>query len=140
MSDVFQAGHNCPVRFQVSGQAVATLAVTAHSLDISVLLYNVTNTSHGGDTARIAGLRDAAGSIQADFDADLPPYLNPPFIQEGVSGIFLFFYSAVSLNRPIQVPMIIEKVHYSMQVGSQTKYSFDVKMNKLAGLLVYPSL
>jgi hypothetical protein len=137
----YQPSHNCPVRFQVLGQGtVAQINVTSHDLDIEVLLYDVTNVTHGGDRARIAGLRDASATINADFDADYPPYLFPPNIIEGTSGIFLFYYSALALGRPIQVPMIIGKIHYSMKIAEQTKWSFDVKLNKLAGLLVYPGL
>lgn len=140
MANNFQAGHLCPVQLQVAGQGIlSTIAVTSHNLDIERLLYDVTNTSHGGDRARISGLRDVKGTVNADFDADVPPYIFPPLIQEGVSGIMFFFYSAISLGRPIQVPIIIGAIHYKMEVGAQTKYSFDVSMNKLAGLMVYPA-
>ncbi len=134
MANNFMAGHNCPVQFQVLGQnVVSLLAITSHNLDIERALYDVTNTSHGGDRARISGLRDCKGTVSADFDADVPPYLNPPFIEEGVSGIMLFYYSSYALGRPIQVPIIIGSIHYKMEVGAQIKYSFDVAM------FVYPA-
>ena len=139
--DNFQSGANCPVRFQVTGQGgVSTLNVTSHNLDEMMTLADVSNTSHGGRSARLATKGDHKGTVNADFDADYPPYLNPPFIRAGVSGIMLFFYSALSLGRPIQVPVIIGRVHYEMAgVGSQTKWSFDVEENILAGLFVMPS-
>lgn len=139
MANNFHGGENQPVQFAVTGGANALLNVTGHSLDIMRILFDVTNTSHGGDTARISGKRDASGTVNADFDADLPPYLNPPNIIEGVLGIMLFFYSPLVLGRPIQVPVIVEKIHYQSAVDAKTIYSFDVKMSKIAGALVYPA-
>ena len=137
----FQPGHNCPVRFQVLGQGpVSLLNVTSHNLDLSVLLYDTTHTGNLGNTSRTVGKRDAAATVSYDIDADAPPYLNPPLIIDGVSGFFLFYYSALTLGRPLQVPMTIEKVHYEMQIGSQTKGSFDAKLNGHIGVIVYPGL
>ena len=140
MSGNYQSGHNTGVYFEVLGQGtVSSLCVSSHSLDISVLLFDVTGTCHGGNTARLAGKRDAAGTVNAFFDADSPPYLNPPYIREGVSGVMLFYFSSLALGRPMQVPVIIEKVHYETAVAGETKYSFDVKMNSLAGTFAMPA-
>lgn len=140
----YQPGFACPVQWvpydlgKISGRLV-TLDVESHSVDISVILSEIMHTGLGGDTGRLANRRDASGTVNADFDADLPPYLDPPRLREGQSGYILFYYSALSLKRPIQVPMIIEKLHYEMQQGSHTKYSFDVKMNALIGTIIYPT-
>lgn len=133
----FQRGDQLPVSFQALGQGnVAVLAITGYTLDVSVLLFDVTNTSTGGNTARLAGKRDASGTINYDFDANSPTYLTPPNLVEGVSGVMLFF---VKPNNPIQVPIIIEKMHLESSVTSELKGSCDVKMNALAGQFVYPT-
>lgn len=140
MSDNYQAGAFAPVQFQVLGQGqVALLNVTGHNLDDLIALIDVSGTRHAGLTARLAAKADAAGTVNAEFDADNPPYLNPPNIRKGVSGILLAYYSALSLGRPFQVPVIIEKVHYETSVAAESKWSFDWRMNAIAGVFVYPS-
>ncbi len=139
-NEAFQAGHNCPVSFQVFGQgAIALLNVTSHSMDELIALFDVSNTGHGGRTARLAGKGDHSGTVNCDFDADFPPYRNPPNIRAGVSGVILSYFSAYVLGKPITVPVIIEKVHYETAVGSQSKWSFDVKENIIAGSFVMPA-
>ena len=38
-------------------------------------------------------------------------------------------------EQDLTCPVVVEKVHFESQVGSQVKYSFEVKMNVLAGLM-----
>jgi hypothetical protein len=102
-----------------------------------VLTFDVTNTSHGGNTARLGGKRDGRGTIQLDFDADLPPYLAQPNIIEGVSGVVQEF---VSPTRAIQTPVIIKAVKYVSSVGAQLKFTVDWEFNILAGLYVLPGV
>ncbi len=146
----FQRGDLCGVAFQaVSGgnaDTVVTLNVTQHSLEDSAKLFDVTHTGLNGiGTARIAGKNDLHGTVHADFDADQPPYLDPPHITSGTSCLMIFALSAPpgtgpnpagsgSVQRQITIPAIVEKVHYQSQVTSQVKYSFDVKMNVIAGV------
>ena len=112
------------------------LNVTGWEGQRNVLLFDVTNVSHGGNTARIAGKRDGSGNIQLDFDAGLPIYAPPFGIQEGVSGVI---FESVSPLRAIQTPVILEALKFVSQISSQLKYNFDWKMNTLAGLFVYPA-
>lgn len=133
MADNYQRGDLCPVVFQPSNGPAYTLNVTGHNLDISSLLFDVTGTRHGGaGTARIAGKRDVDGSVAMKYDADLAPYAL--YLIDGVSGMMLFY---VTPTRPVQVPVIIEKVHYQCTVGSDVEFVCNVKMNILAGALVY---
>ena len=136
----YQRGDFCPVLWQPAGGALATLNIKAHSLDISSLLFDVSNTGSslltGGLRARIPGLRDVQGTVSADYDLDSPPY-GAISIFDGLSGVCGFNLSPL---KTLQVPVIIEKVHYEMAVESEIKYSFDVKANSRAGLIVYPPL
>lgn len=136
----FVPGTVTPVSFQVFGQGIVSLLnITGHSMDEMTQLFDVSNTGHGGRTARLAGKGDHSGTVNADFDLDAPPYLNPPNIRSGVSGIILAYFSHYSLGRPMQIPVIIEKVHYEVSIGSQSKWSFDVKENIIAGSFVMPA-
>src|SRR5947209_1306803 len=110
MSFNFAPGHFAPVQWQpVSGQA-ATLNIKGHDLTLSVLLHDVTGTSALGVRMRIAGPTDVEGNVQCDMDLDAPPYGTPPLIIPGVSGVAAFGFS---LTRSIQVPLIVEKLHFA---------------------------
>lgn len=112
------------------------LNIKSHSLDISVMLHDVTHTASGGIRARLAGVTDLAGDVEADFDLDAPPYSTLIDIFPGLSGIMLFGLSAL---KAIQVPVIVEKKRYQMTIDSEVKYSFSVKANSRAGFFVYPA-
>ena len=133
MSDNFQRGDLCPAVFQLSGGTAYTLNITGHNLDISSLLFDVTHAGHAGaGTARIAGKRDVSGQVKMDYDADRTPYALG--LVDGYSGIMLFY---VTPTRAIQIPVIIEKVNYQSASQGKVEFGCDVKMNILAGVLVY---
>lgn len=133
MANNFQRGDLIPVTFQPVSGAAVTLNITGHNLDISSLLHEVTHTGHNGaGTARIAGKQDVSGTVTMDYDADRSPYsLN---LTNGTSGFMLFY---VTPTRPIQVPIIIEKVNYKSAVAGKVEFGCDVKMNVNVGTLVY---
>ena len=139
----FQPGFVTGVQFKATGQGnTATLnAISSKSIDFLCTLIDVSgyNMAQQGRTGRLAGKLDTAVTISMHFDADNPPYLNPPFIQPGVSGILLYFLSTLSLNRPIQVPVIIEKCHSEDSYETNVKWNVDIKENAYAGLFVWPS-
>lgn len=137
----FQRGDMLPVRFQPQGGAAVTLNIRGWSGDDEVLRFDVTNTGHGGETARISGKHDWRGTVNADFDLDAPPYGNgagQPQIRAGTRGVILKYVST-ALDKAIQIPVIVAKVHYESAVENQLKYSFDVELNILAGDFVYPA-
>lgn len=72
-----------------------------------------------------------------DMDLDEPPYLDPPLLIAGVSGMGAFGVSALKL---IQVPLIIEQLHFSSATDQEVKWDFDAKCNSRAGFIVYPPL
>jgi hypothetical protein len=49
----------------------------------------------------------------------------------------LFFISPI---KAIQLPGIIEKVHFQGTVESEERYVFDAKCNSLVGVIIYPPL
>ena len=136
MANNFISGHKAPVAIQVLGFTAGTLNVRGWSLDEEVLVFDVTHTGTGGRTARIAGKADHKGTVNADYDADIPPYLAPVGIRAGGIAVILFF---VSPSKPIQVPVLITKVHYEAAIENEVKYSFEVAENVLAGVIVYPA-
>ncbi len=139
MANNFQRGDLCGIQFIVAGANPYTLNVTSHNLDLSVLLFDITHTGlNGAGTARLAGKPDASGTVNADYDADASPFLNTPNIRPGAAGTIAFFVAGPTgapSAQSIQVPVIVEKVHFESSVQSQVKYSFEVKQNVLAGLI-----
>lgn len=118
------------------------LNVKGHTLDLSVMLFDVTHTGTGGVRARIAGPLDAKGVVEADLDLDLTPW-NPSLqIKPGLRGIALFAYAILpgGVLDMMQVPVIVEKLHTATQIDAEVKWNMDVSMDALAGLLIYPAL
>ncbi|MCC6421628.1 MAG: hypothetical protein IT429_25695 [Gemmataceae bacterium] len=136
MSDAFVAGWQAGVSFQPAGGASTEVPVTGHNLDIMAQLFDVTQTSHNGGTARIAGKTDVSGTVNGALDADAMPHNAPLSIRPGTRGIIL---QKITPTKAVQVPVIVEKLHYEAAVGNEVRFSFDVKYNVLAGDLVYPA-
>lgn len=147
----FQPGHFVPVQWQRAGGVLATLNVKQHDLTLSVLLHDVTGVKANGIRARLAGPIDAEGRVNCDMDLDEPPYLDPPLLQMGVSGVGAFgvgvgpiplsgFTPLAPGFRFIQVPLIIEQLHFSSATDQEVKWDTSMKMNSRAGFLVFPSL
>lgn len=107
------------------------------SVDLSCLLYDITNTGSFGVKSRLAGTADYSGTINATFDLANPPYLPPLYILPGMQGIY---GKGVSVSgKVIQLPVVLEKVHYQSGVESEVQYSADVKGSARAGTLIYPA-
>ncbi len=139
MSQNFVPGHFAPVVFAnaaAAGGVGVQLDIKDHTVDLTVLLHDVTNTGTGGVRARIAGPLDAQGTVNADLDLDSPPY-GAAAIFPGVRGLCLFGFS---LSRALQIPVRVEKLHFAAAVDKEVMYSFDVKMDANAGVVVYPAL
>jgi len=119
--------------------------ITGYSLDHTVLLYDVTHTGFGGaGTARIGGKPDVAGTINADLDIDLAPFGGTLAILPGTSGIIFFYVSNTNVpgqvvGKAVQVPVIVEKLHWETAIQSQLKYSLDIKMDILAPNVAAPT-
>lgn len=134
----FQGGQFVGVGWQAQGLGVATaLNIKSHDLKLSVALFDVTGVLAGGVRARIGGPSDADGNVQCDMDLLAPPYANPPLIQPGVSGIALFGLSPV---KSIQVPLIVETLHFASAIDKEVAWDFATKCNSLAGFIVFPAL
>ncbi len=137
MANNFISGHRCPCSFAPIGQGATVLNIKGQNLDEDGLIFDVSHTGTGGRTARIAGKADHKGTVNADLDADQPPWLSPPNIRFGTKGIILMFFSP---NRPIQIPVIVAKAHFESAIESEVKYSFDVQEDVLSGVIVYPAV
>ena len=135
MSFNFQAGDRVPAQWAPLGGVNATLNITQHTLDISALLIDCSNSGGGGLRQRIAGLQDVAGTLTAEHDLDFPAYLAVPFIVQGARGLAAFFVSPL---RGIIFGAVIEKVHYETAKETSVRYSFDVKLDGRSGPIIYP--
>ncbi|HEX5272706.1 MAG TPA: hypothetical protein VFW33_19550 [Gemmataceae bacterium] len=133
----FSPGHFAPVAWQRTGGVLGVLNIKQHDLKISVLLHDVTSTGSLGVRARLAGPTDVAGQVTCDLDLDAPPYLDPPLMLPGISGVAAF---GMSIARSIQVPLIVEQLHFASAIDSEVKWDTDMKCNSRAGLIVYPAL
>lgn len=138
MANNFSPGHFAPVQWQREGVApLHTLNIKSHDLRLSVLLHDVTGTKANGVRARLAGPTDVAGQVMCDLDLDDPPYVDPPLILPGISGIASFGMSAA---RGIQVPLIVEELHFASAIDQEVKWDFSSKCNSRAGMIVFPPL
>jgi hypothetical protein len=133
----YQSGAFVPVAWQPTGGNLATLDIKEHTLDLSVLLVDVTSVSHQAVRARIAGPLDIAGTCQLALDLDAPPWANPPLVIPGLRGIAGF---GINPTKQMQVPVSIEKLHLASAIEKEVQWSVDMKGNRIAGLVVYPPL
>ena len=103
------------------------------------MTHNVTGTRHVGVTARLAGPKDARGTVTACFDLDSAPYnLATPTIREGMSGVVKEYVDATG-TKFIVTPIIVKKVHYESAVEQELRWNFDWELNSLAGAPTYPN-
>ncbi len=146
MANRFVPGHFAPVSWtptlgplaNVPALGASTLLnIKSHDLKLSVLLHDVTHTGSLGVRGRLAGPLDADGNVQLDLDLDQLPFLAIPLIAPGISGIAVF---GLSLVGGIQVPLIVETLHFASAVDKEVMWDFAGKMNSRAGFLVYPAL
>lgn len=138
MSMNFQRGDLVNAAWQATGGAQIVLNIKGHTLDLSCLLYVVTNTGTLGQAARLAGTQDIDGKIDTSFDLDNPFY-GPPSMRPGQAGIASFGVNAAQ-TRFIQCPVSIEKTGLATAVEQELRQSISVKGNELAGFFVYPPL
>lgn len=136
MANRFQRGDLLPFRWANALGVVFNIGIKGKTTDFMALLFDVTNTNHGGLTARIAGKFDGQGNVTITWDADQPSF-GPPLIVPQANGIIAY---GVSLVGVVQIPVVVEKVHWEDKVESEFSWNFDWKFNTLSGLLVYPAV
>lgn len=125
--------------FQLSGGSQATLNITGWNSDREVATFDVTGTRHAGITARIAGKKDARGTVTACFDLDAAPYgLTTPAIREGAIGVIREYVDATGAQF-ITTPIIVKKLHHESAIGNELRWTFDWELNSLAGSPSYPN-
>lgn len=137
----FVPGHLVPTSwqtFQNPGNPIVELNVKETSLDISVMLHDVTGVKAIGIRARIGGPLDLAGRVVCDLDLDEAPWITGFGILPGFIGVLRFGVTANGAR--IELPMICEKLHFAGAVEKELMWDADFKCNSLAGTLVYPAL
>ena len=140
MSLNFAGGHFATAGWTPAGGTQVILNVKDHTLDISVMLHDVTCAQTGGVRARVSGPLEAAGSVHADLDLDIEPWMPAVNLFPGLRGIVGFGYTGGLTARVIQIPTSVEKVNYQASMEKELMWGWDAKMNALAGLVVYPAL
>ncbi|MES2342326.1 MAG: hypothetical protein V4597_11655 [Pseudomonadota bacterium] len=126
--------------FQANGNGVpAILSITGHNFDLSVISIDVTSTIHQGITAKMPTRRDGRGTLNAIFDLNNPPYLDPPRILPGVFG-YMNFFVASDQTQWFAVPSLIVKTHWETSVNDVVRYSFDIELSGLLGPVIYPGV
>ena len=136
MADNFIAGHPVPFSWAPLNGETSLLNIKEHSLDISVMLHDVTGNRAGGVRARLAGPLDIQGRIVASMDLDAVPFQAPPLLIPGCRGIAVW---GVSTTRGIQTPLILEKYHQGTGTDKELAWDCDWKADSRSGLVVYPS-
>ena len=142
MSQNYLRGDFAGIGWAPLGGATVILGAKDANAELSALLFDVTSTISGGYTARLGGKFDAAVEFNGFVDIDQPPYLVPQFITPLTRGILLYYLNfapILGIQRPIQIPTIIEKVRYQYAVDTEVRYGFSLKMDSRAGLFVYPA-
>lgn len=134
MANNYQRGDLIDLVFQAANGVATELSIKSHNFDLEAMAHDVSGTAHGGRSARIAGKGDFRATVLAAYDLDVPPYLDPPSVRPGVSGVI---YLGLSQTHGISIGVIITKLHGESAVDSAVMYSFDVLENVLAGPLIY---
>src|SRR5262245_42383552 len=119
----FSAGHSQGVTFKVDGGPgpAITLAVTGHNFNEEVADLVTTHSGSGGVQARIPGILDVKGTVEANVDADsLPAGMS---IRAGAKGVFTMMMNSVA---PAQLAAMILRVNYRSVVNGLVSYSFDI--------------
>src|SRR5258707_450163 len=138
MSQNFQRGDLVPALWQAQGGPLTTLNIQGHTLDLSVLLIDVTNSASLGIKARLASTLEGAGTFKLSFDLDIPFY-GAMLLRPGIGGIASFGVNAAQ-TRFIQTPVSVEKVGVASAREGDVQLSVDVKINSLVGFFVYPPI
>lgn len=135
----FVAGHLVPVswNYSLTAKPPAELNVKETSLDLSVLLHDVTGVKANGVRARIAGPFDVAGRVVCDLDLDEVPWDDAVNVFPGFKGIMKY---GVSPHHRIELPLICEKLHTAGATDREVSWDADWKCNSLAGTVVFPAM
>lgn len=133
--DNYQDGAQATIQFQTA-VGVTTLSIRSSTGDLESIVHDVTGTRHRGNTARIGGKIDYSTTLTAAFDLDQPPWALPPLLVPNSNGIlFLGLAAGGSGSAGVSCGVIISKLHFEQAVDKEIIYSFDAKMNILAGPL-----
>src|SRR5262249_46338806 len=104
--------------------------ITGHTGDWSAALVSVKHTGTLGHEARISCGDDFKGTVNADFDLSVPPWVDPPNIRPGTAGVIRVWLAA---NYFHAFGVRVGRVHWQTPVENKVSYSFDVEMDFLSG-------
>lgn len=136
---VFVVGYDKAVQTEFGANVTfATLNITAWSWEPTVNTLLVTHSGSGGIAARIAGVLDGEGTVEANFDsANLIFGASPlPTITPGVRGQIKV---QVGTTNPFIIPVIVQKVPFKSSVDGLVQYTFSVQMDSQSGSYSQPS-
>jgi hypothetical protein len=130
----FQAGFNKGVVWVSSlSQAPAGLNVLDHAWKEIADWLEVTHSGTGGFQASLPGIIRGDGNVKANSDDAQVIAQSSIAIVAGGQGVLAFFHYATVLAS-FKVPAQVTDVEYKTVVNGVCNYSFNIKLNILAGV------
>lgn len=132
----YQPGYDKAVTFKVDSGSDVVLNVTGWSWEEQVNALLTTHTGTNGKATRLAGVLDADGTVEANFDAAAIPSATSPGIKAGAKGVIQY---DVGTTTNWKAHVLITKVNYRSQVGGLVTYNFNVALDDDATNYTYPA-
>lgn len=134
---IFVVGYDKAVASKLGANgSYTTLNITAWSWEPTVNTLLVTHTASGGIAARIAGVLDGEGTVEANYDSANNNFATAPGIIPGARGLIQV---QVGASTPFTIPVIIQKVPFKSSVDGLVQYSFTVQMDQQSGTYLQPT-
>lgn len=135
---VFVVGYDKAVSVKLNGAGAAiTLNVTAWSHEPAVNTLIVTHTGSGGLQARIAGIFDTEGTVEANMDsANFIMLVAGGGVLPGARGLLT---AQIGMINPFSIPIIIQKVPFKSTVDGLVQFTFTFQLDSQSGSYVVPA-
>lgn len=134
---VFVVGYDKAVQTELGANVTfTTLNITAWSWEESVNTLLVTHSGSGGIAARIAGVLDGEGTVEANYDSANNMFAAAPSVKAGIRGVVKI---QVGTTNPFIIPVIVQKVPFKSSVDGLVQYTFTVQLDSQSGSYSQPS-
>ncbi len=134
----YQAGKDKNIKFTVAGGSEITYDITEHSWKEMIDALDITNTSHAGIQALLAGIFRGDGKFKAvlNTDATKMPWQSANGLRAGNNGVVKFYVGTALFY---SVPCMVVDAEITSQVAGKVEWAVSVKLNAEAGTYSYPS-
>lgn len=131
MTIAYEAGYNKSPTFTLDGGALVTLKVKSTSWTEQINALDTTHTGSGGIHARIAGLLDGNGTVEAVVDSQNMITLTAAGgIISGAKGLLGFPMGGTT---PLSVHVIITQINWRAVVDGLLTVSFNCAIDSSSG-------